>query len=350
MSRRAYLDWLRGVAVLIMVEAHTIDSWTRLDDRSRSAYGWALVVGGLGAPVFLFLAGLALVLAIGSRISRGLGEADAVARARRRGWQIVGLAFLFRAQAIVVSGGSLQSMLKVDILNVMGVSMLAASVLWVIGRNARARSILFASTTAAVAVATPLVRTTGLLGPLPDPVEWYIRPFPGRTTFALFPWMGFLLAGCAIGLWLDGARTPAEERRVVTRLAVLGPAMATAAYAASFLPPIDPALSVWASSPTFFVLRLGVVIASLPLAYAWNSRRRGWSPLQELGLASLFVYWIHVELVYGSPSVAIHRRLTFAQALSAYAAFSVFLFGLVRLKNRALGPLSGALRERYSRG
>jgi len=70
-SRRAYLDWLRGVAVLIMVEAHTIDSWTRLDDRSRSAYGWALVVGGLGAPVFLFLAGLALVLAIGSRISRG---------------------------------------------------------------------------------------------------------------------------------------------------------------------------------------------------------------------------------------------------------------------------------------
>jgi len=59
-SRRAYLDWLRGVAVLIMVEAHTIDSWTRLDDRSRSAYGWALVVGGLGAPVFLFLAGLAL--------------------------------------------------------------------------------------------------------------------------------------------------------------------------------------------------------------------------------------------------------------------------------------------------
>jgi peptidoglycan/LPS O-acetylase OafA/YrhL len=28
-SRRAYLDWLRGVAVLIMVEAHTLDSWTQ---------------------------------------------------------------------------------------------------------------------------------------------------------------------------------------------------------------------------------------------------------------------------------------------------------------------------------
>ena len=52
MSRRAYLDWLRGVAVLIMVEAHTLDSWTRTADRGRTDYTWAIVVGasdGCGA-------------------------------------------------------------------------------------------------------------------------------------------------------------------------------------------------------------------------------------------------------------------------------------------------------------
>ena len=27
--RHAYLDWVRGVAVLVMVEAHVLDSWTR---------------------------------------------------------------------------------------------------------------------------------------------------------------------------------------------------------------------------------------------------------------------------------------------------------------------------------
>ena len=31
--RREYLDWLRGVAVLLMIDAHLFDSWTRFPDR-----------------------------------------------------------------------------------------------------------------------------------------------------------------------------------------------------------------------------------------------------------------------------------------------------------------------------
>jgi uncharacterized membrane protein len=31
--RRGYLDWLRGLAVLIMIETHVLDSWTRFPDR-----------------------------------------------------------------------------------------------------------------------------------------------------------------------------------------------------------------------------------------------------------------------------------------------------------------------------
>ena len=48
MTRRGYLDWLRGVSVLIMIEAHTLDAWTRLDARHNGAYGWAMILGGFG--------------------------------------------------------------------------------------------------------------------------------------------------------------------------------------------------------------------------------------------------------------------------------------------------------------
>ena len=120
MSRRAYLDWLRGVAVLIMIEAHTLDSWTRVADRARGTYKWAIVIGGFGAPIFLFLSGVALALAAGSRLRKGLSDAEVSALARRRGWQIFGLAFLFRLQSALLGGGGLESLLKVDILNVMG--------------------------------------------------------------------------------------------------------------------------------------------------------------------------------------------------------------------------------------
>ena len=332
MNRRSYLDWLRGIGVLIMIEAHTLDSWTRPEDRGH-AFGWALVIGGFGAPLFLFLAGVALVLAAGARSRKGLADAEVAARARRRGWQIFGLAFLFRLQSAVISGGwQLRSLLKVDILNVMGLSMLGAAVLWGIGRTTRWRAVLFTAAAIAAAMLTPIVRVTPVLAALPDPLEWYWRPDPGRTTFTLFPWAGFLLAGCAIGLWLDRTADPRAERRVVSWLAVIGVAITALGYVSALLPPIYAETSFWTSSPTFFFVRLGILIAAVPLAYACMSWLPGWGAIVEFGVASLFVYWVHVEMVYGLPSLAIHRRLTFDGALVAFVLFVLFLFGLVRLK------------------
>jgi hypothetical protein len=177
------------------------------------------------------------------------------------------------------------------------------------------------------------VRATPLLAAMPDPLEWYLRPNPGRTTFTVFPWAGFLLAGGAVGLWLDAARTDRDERRTMAGLSLLGAGLAAGGYAASFLPAIYAESSFWTSSPTFFFLRLGVLIAAIPIAYAWNALTPGRSPLREFGLASLFVYWIHVEMVYGVVSTPLHRQLTLGQAWAAFAAFSVFLFGLVKVKN-----------------
>lgn len=332
MNRREYLDWLRGVAVLIMIEAHALDSWTRVADRTRSAYGWAIVVGGFGAPIFLFLAGISLALAAGSRLRKGVSFRESVARARRRGLQIFGLAFLFRVQSWLISGGGLNALLKVDILNIMGLSMLAAAVLWGLGRTALQRATVLVAATVGVAMLTPTVRATPLLDLLPGPVEWYLRPNPGRTTFTLFPWAGFLLCGAAIGVWLDAARSTRDERRVNVALALIGPSVAIGGYAASFLPPIYEQTSFWTSSPTFFFLRLGILITALPIAYTWWAMWNGRSPLRDFGVASLFVYWIHVEMVYGVLTTAIHRRLSFEEALVAFAVFTLFLYGLVRLK------------------
>ena len=66
-TRRTYLDVLRGVAVLVMIEAHVIDSWTRAADRHSAAFGKSLILGGFGAPLFLFLAGVAVAMSAGSK-------------------------------------------------------------------------------------------------------------------------------------------------------------------------------------------------------------------------------------------------------------------------------------------
>jgi fucose 4-O-acetylase-like acetyltransferase len=84
---------------------------------------------------------------------------------------------------------------------------------------------------------------------------------------------------------------------------------------------------------------VGILTLLLPLAYVWThtplrGKASNLSPLEEFGRASLFVYWIHVEMVYGFFSRAIRRSLSIESALAAYVLFTVFLFTLVRLKRR----------------
>ena len=334
MNRRPHLDWLRGIAVLIMIEGHTLDSWTRLADRQSFFYQWAIVVAGFGAPVFLFLAGISLMLAAGGRARRGMSTREVTRAAVRRGAWVLALAFLFRLQSLLISGGTFpQSLLKVDILNVMGVSMLVGSLGVTMAATLVRRVVLFAFVTVLVAMVTPLVRETPLLNGLPDYLEAYLRPLRGLTNFTLFPWAAFFTAGCVVGAWLDAR--PADGGRMNWWLAAIGVAVAIGGYAASFLPPLYPRVSFWTSSPTFFFLRLGILLLAVPVAYALS---RVWigAALQEFGRHSLFVYWVHVELVYGIFSAAIHRRLPFPAALVAFVAFALAMFGLVRLKNRAI--------------
>ena len=339
-GRKDYLDWLRGVAVIVMIQGHVIDSWTLVADRDLATYRWITFVGGIGgAPLFLFLAGVTLALAAGSRLERGRTLTEAAALARRRGWQIFGLAFLFRLQSWLISGGAPVRMLKVDILNVMGLSMVAAAVLWALGRRVPARIALFAGGAAACAMVTPLVRATAAIGTLPDPLEWYLIPAAGTTAFTLLPWAGFLFAGAACGVLLDAARSRTSERSANLGLAAAGVVTAAGGYATSFLPAIYQHTNFWTSSPTFFFVRLGMVMALVPLAYVISARWE-WGRMREFGRASLFVYWIHVEMVYGVLTAPLHRRLPFEWAYPAFVAFAFLMFVVVKRRE----PLQNAIR------
>src|SRR5262249_49987418 len=64
--------------------------------------------------------------------------------------------------------------------------------------------------------------------------------------------------------------------------------------------------------------------------------RRALSPLARLGRRSLFVYWIHVELVYGYATWAIHRRLPFWGAVGAYAVVVALMYVAVVARARVV--------------
>jgi uncharacterized membrane protein len=354
--RRGYLDWLRGLAVLIMIEAHILDSWTRLDERSSPLFGASIILGGFGAPLFLFLAGVAVALSAGSKCRRFGDRSAASAAVARRGLEIFLLAFLFRLQAMVVSWGSWMSLLKVDILNIMGPAIMAAAWLWGLARTPRGRVIAFAAATLAIAMLTPPVRAVWWLSPLPDPIEGYLRPRPGFTNFAIFPWAAFVFAGAVIGVLIDRTTTGASEARLNLGIALGGLALTAGSYAASFLPSPYEQSNFWTSSPAFFFLRTGVLVASVGFAYAWAQRPTrmfAFSPLEQMGRTSLFIYWIHIELIYGLIVRPLHKSMTLGQVWFGILIFGLLMLLLSLLKDRLVaawkvmhGRASGALATR----
>jgi len=320
-----------------MIEAHTVDAWTRAASKTTVAFRNATILGGFAAPAFLWLAGLSVALAASGRYARTGDRRDAVSAVCRRGLEIFVLAFLFRIQAFVVSPGSPPiALFRVDILNVMGPSIVLAGVLWGCTTNVRARVAVCAAAAAAIAMATPIVRESPVIDRLPIWIQWHLRPAGEQTMFTLFPWAGFVFAGGAVGSLIAGM--PRErERDLQGALAVAGAVLVALGFYTATLPSIYRSSSFWTSSPTWFAIRTGVLMVGLSaiflLAEAATRLNRSIAPLERMGRSSLFVYWIHVDLVYGYATWPIHGVLPLWASAAAWGAFSAAMYGAIVVRD-----------------
>ncbi len=268
-ARAGYIDWMRGLAVVVMILAHVVDAWTVTGPTRQSRpYFYFMVIAGMGAPLFLWLAGLAVPLAAHARMRRGATLAEASWTLQKRGWQIFGLAMLFRLQAYVFSAGAtLYGMFKVDILNIMGLSLVAAGWCWGRSRTRAGRVALATAATIAVLVLSPLLRVWAWPAMVPDPLEWYLRPPPARSTFTLFPWSAFVFAGLALGEWLAAVveRGPRPLPRGLPHRWRRARGRPRTSCRSSR--PWLPGSKFWTTSPAFFGIRLGAMIATFGVLY-----------------------------------------------------------------------------------
>lgn len=336
-----------------MIEAHTLDAWTVSDALVRDQTRFKLLqfLAGWAAPLFLFLAGVSVSLAAAAHLRKGKSVAQASWLVQKRGWQVVLLAYLFRLQSFMLSPtATLSSMLKVDILNVMGLAMVLAAFCWGRGRThdgtrdgAPRTSGLWLLIPAALCVIlaqyASLWSWPALLG---DRLQGYVRAIGDNGNFSVLPWGGFVFVGAWLGTVLVEPRDAAADRALHIRIALAGLAIFAIAFAASYVPAVTPASKFWTNSSSFFLLRIGVMLTLVSLAWLWMQRPTAnhWSPMLVFGQTSLFVYWVHVEVVYGFPTYPLRHELSIFGWLVAYAVFTLVMLGAAMLwQRRAKGPL-----------
>src|SRR5438445_8827599 len=118
-TRLAYIDWIRGLACLLMFQTHCYDSWLGGAARQSKLFMYSQLGGTFPAPLFLFLAGMSFAL-VTERLRQKNCSPNQIARTTiRRGAQIFGLGLLFRLQEFVIALGWApgSELLRVDVLN-----------------------------------------------------------------------------------------------------------------------------------------------------------------------------------------------------------------------------------------
>jgi len=298
-SRLGYLDWARGLAVLLMINTHAFSAWTVPEDRGTRLFGLARLFGGYPAPLFLFLAGVSAALVAERERAKGADGAQVRRRGLRRGLTVLGYAFLFRVGMLASGGfGRAADLLRVDVLNCIAVSLMLVAL--ALGRpSARDRLIATLGLAAAIALLTPLAWDTPWWQGWPVPIAGYFTGRVPDALFPVFPWTAFTAVGAAAGLVLAGARARGTEGRTIGALAAAGAAaIPIALWLDAHAPAAYPTYDFWHTSPTYVALKCGVLLVLLALAFVLD-RLPGPSALRPLGQTSLLVYWAHLEIVYG---------------------------------------------------
>jgi uncharacterized membrane protein len=341
-----------------MFQTHCYDAWLSPSARKTDFFMYSQLGGTLPAPLFLFLAGISFALVTDRLRQKGMQPSKIARTTILRGAEILGMGLLFRLQEYVIAWGwaPWSDLLRVDVLNTIGLSMMLMGILcWLIssrdqGSDSRARFGIGGILTAlGISLLTPPLWTTGRPDWLPWPIESYVNGVhnlgePQAWLFPIFPWAGFAFAGLAVGFLLLSDR---GKQRGAVPFGLLAGAGIVLIYLAKWMDrsPIQlyGVYDFWHTSPEFFLMRVGILFLVLATGYAWcrwGAGQWGFSPLIQMGQTSLLVYWVHLEFVYGRVSILPKRVQSIPMASAGLCVIFLAILGLSLARTRFKGRVA----------
>jgi uncharacterized membrane protein len=297
LGRIKAFDWLRGLAVLVMVETHSL-VFVRPELHQTRAMARLNWVNGLVAPSFILAAGFSLgLLQVRAAAGGQAGRRSRLRRTLRRIGEVLAVATLVNMVWFPVTLEP-RWLTRVDILQCIGLSLLLALPV-LMGLAARPYRLAAVSLLMAAAIF--------FLAPFAEQVSgsWATqllkRGGPWSTVFPLLPWSGYIFLGAALGALL-GAGEVARARWLL--LGLLGVGVVIALLAPLWLS-LYPQHEFWVTDPSNSAQRWAVVVVLILALMAVEARLpEAWrsSPpvrfVELFGTSSLAAYFFHEMLLF----------------------------------------------------
>ena len=330
-QRMTFLDVLRGVAVFWMVETHVTDVCLAPSEKLGDRLWLLNLSNGFVAVTFIFCAGASFWLVASKKEADFRALGPGLRKYLERIFFILLLGYLMHlptdsfAKLQAAPYEVWKSFLAIDVLPLISyTSLLALVVFWALPK---AKWLPYAAAALALAVfgATSAVwewnvydhgwplGLAGMLGRQPE------------VMFPLFPWSGYFFVGLVLAActeWLQ------DRPNVAALTAALS--LGAGLWGYHHQDPLEP--DWWWTAPNYILFRVGFTVAiylGLMLLFRALGERRPLAAraLEIAGQESLFLYLVHVFLVYGSLWQDTSLRNFVQGGLPLWQNFAVF--GLV---------------------
>jgi len=305
-QRFGFVDLLRGLALIVMVETHVVNAYLPKTAREHAFFFWLSFVNGLVAPSFLFASGFSVIIQARRQWEDFLHSGPAFRKHLRRLGFILLAAYYLHLPHFGLSRylapqnqAFWKTAFQVDVLQCIVVSLLAIDALIFLTRRPRIHFWAVATVGISATLLTPWFWAQDFSARMPLPLAMFLNPH-GVSLFPIFPWISFVAAGsCAALLFLEAVEKH-EDARFMTRSFWL----AAAAIAAALLVRGLPLFHSWnvdfyKISPLYVLIRLGCVVILCAGLYAME-KKLGWMPnaIRLAGQESLLVYCAHLLLIF----------------------------------------------------
>lgn len=356
-GRAHAVDAVRGLAVLAMIVTHASDAWLRPDVHASGVGLITGTFGGFAAPAFCVLMAVTATLhpPRGGYVLRGLnlivvgyalnvagwllewwprdlvhvattlavcaGTGLAYHATQRRGRGllfVLGAVLFFAAASTLPAGDPRRDLMRSDVLHALGASL---CVLGFFARDADDRSARPFAVALLLVLVAPLL-TGRVHAVLPAPLADLLAPQSlahRYRGFPLVPYAAYALLGAGAVRLLRALERDAEDRRA-RLLAACVVGTATTLYAFPEQRFVDVHVA------HYIVLYSMLVTGALVTASMLGERHTRFVRL--LGRHSLLAYCLHVELVFGSLSGILHKRLGLPLWLACLAYVVLLIAGL----------------------
>jgi uncharacterized membrane protein len=293
-SRLLALDWLRGIAVLVMVECHVFNALLAPQYRSTPWFAALDWLNGFVAPAFLLVSGAVLGLNLQNRWTDVVHFGPAWRRMWKRTGQIFLVAYLLHLPTPLLwqffgpRGPHLIGLwTKMDILQCVAGSLAILLLLVPFARRPLLHRIVCAVLGVFAAASVPVVALWAERATVPVWLLNYVWP-TGIGKFPLVPWAAFPLLGAWLGPAIFSTRSRIHQ---TVRAAIAGIAfIATSKFMVSTGP----------YDAMFVAERLGWLLIGLAACCWMGAPLRGTTWILQFGQLSLWSYTVHLIIVYGS--------------------------------------------------